>query len=176
MIEFLQKWALKVLIAIALLTGVALYSYNAGVSHQKGVDATKVIKVDNQVVKQNNNLQDSADKVASQVVVYRDRIVTKYQTINKDVVHYVDKNQNASDVLDPVFVRLHDRAASANDQDTIAQSASGVDGAASSPTVTRGQAIAVITANYQRYYQCRNQVIGWNDFYSGLQKQVNGAE
>lgn len=176
MIEVIQKWALKVLIAVALLAGVGLYSYNAGIEHQKGVDATKVIKVDNQVVQKNNNLQDSADKAASAVVVYRDRIVTKYQTINKDVVHYVDKNQNASDVLDPEFVSLHDRAASANDQDTIAQPASGVDGGASSPAVTRGQAIAVITANYQRYYQCRNQVIGWNSFYGDIQKQVNGAE
>lgn len=175
MIALIQKWALKILIAVALLAGVGLYSYNAGIDHQKGVDATKVIKVDNQIVQKNDTLQATADKTASQAVVYRDRIVTKYQTINHDVIHYVDQNPNAYIGLDPEFVRLHDRAAAAYDQAEIAQPASGTDGG-DAKSVTTGAAIATITENYKRYYLCKQQVEGWKTFYTGVQTQVNGAE
>lgn len=175
-LAFIQKWALKVLIAVALLAGVGLYSYNAGIQHQKGVDATKVIKVDNKITQKNDSLQATADKTASQVIVYKDRIVTKYKTINHDVVTYANQNPNGANLLDPEFVRLHNSAASAYDQDPIAGSSSGADGSTSQPAVTTGEAIATITANYKRYYQCQQQVGQWIDFYTDIRTKVNGPD
>jgi hypothetical protein len=173
MLVFIQRWALKALIAIAILGGVALYSYEAGVHHEKGVEAVQVIKADNQVTKQNNALQATADKSASQVIIYRDRIVTKYKTITKDVVSYAKQNPNASDLLDPDFISLHDRAASANGENTIAGSARDANGGASGVAITKADAIRVITGNYQKYYLCRQQVIDWIDFYTAVKNKVN---
>lgn len=176
MLLFIQKWALKVLIAVALLVGVGLYSYNAGINHEKGIETAKVIKVDNKITEKNNSLQATADKSASQVIVYKDRIITKYKTINQDAVQYAQTNQNASDQLDPDFISLHDRAASANGQDTITGSASESASGTKATPVTKADAIRVITDNYKRYYLCRNQVQGWIDFYSDLRTQVNGPD
>ena len=176
-IAYLQKWALKVLIAVALLLGIGLYSYHAGVQHEKGIEAAKVIKADNQIVKKNDTLQAAADASASQTIVYRDRIVTKYKTIKQDVVHYAQTNPNASNLLDPDFVRLHDLAASANGEDTIAGSA-GRTTADSGATgvVTKADALRVITGNYKRFYLCRQQGIDWNDCYTNVKTKVNGPD
>lgn len=172
----IRKYLVIGAIAIAALLATAFFSYEKGVDHQKQVQAVAVIKADDKVVKQNDSLQATADKSASQVIVYRDRIITKYKTINQDVNHYVQQDKNSSTGLDPEFVRLHDSAASSYDQDSIAGSSSSADGSAGQPPVTTGDAIKVITGNYKRFYQCQQQVKGWVDFYSTLRVQVNGKD
>lgn len=176
MTAFLQRWALKALISVVLLLGVGLYGFHTGVQHQRGIDAENVVKVDKQITQQNNSLQATADKSASQTIVYKDRIVTKYKTINQGVVHYAQTNPNASNLLDSDFIGLHDRAASANGEDTIAGSARNADGSASSAPVTKADAIRIIAGNYKRYYECRQQVTDWISFYTDLRTQVNGKD
>jgi hypothetical protein len=172
----IKKYLVIGALVIAALLGTAFVAFEKGVDHQKLVQASAVIKADDKIVKQNDSLQATADKSASQVIVYKDRIITKYKTINHDVDHYVQQDKNANVGLDPEFVRLHDSAASAYNQDAIAGSSSSADGSAGQPPVTTGQAIGVITGNYKRFYQCQQQVKGWVDFYSTLRIQVNGKD
>lgn len=169
---FIQRWLLIGVLAIAGFTGVFFYAYNKGVDHQKQVYIAAQLKANEVVTKKNDQLQDVSDKADEQQVIYKDRIVTKFQTVTKEVIKY-ETTPIASEFLDPDFIRLHDAAARANDQNTIAGRASGTDDQAQEPGVTKGDAIGVITRNYQAYYECARRLDGLQDFYMNLQKEVN---
>jgi preprotein translocase subunit SecF len=171
-IAFIQKWLLVAIISGAALVGVGFYAYNKGVDHQKQIYIEAQLKANEKVVEKNDKLQEVSDKQDEQQVIYKDRIITKYNTITKEVIKY-ETTPVASEFLDPEFIRLHDAAARANDQDTIAGRASGPDGEAGESGVTAGQAIGVITRNYQSYYECARRLDGLQEFYMNLQKEVN---
>lgn len=175
MFSVIQRWLAIGALVLALISGFSFYAYEKGIQHQKDVYAAAQVKADDKIVQKNDTLQQTADTTDKQQIVYRDRIVTKYQTITKDVVKY-EKSKDADDQLDAEFVRLHDNAASTNGAATIAQSTGGPDGQTAGSGVTKGTAIGVITRNYQAYYECSRRLNGLQDFYLNLQKQVNGDE
>lgn len=168
----ITKWLAAILAVICLMISVAFVAYDKGIEHQKGVYAAAQLEANAKVEQKNETSQSVADNTAKAQVIYKDRIVTKYQTITQEVVKY-EKSEASNLYLDPEFVRLHNNAASANDATQIAQSASGSDAAPTPSGVTTGEAIAVITRNYERYQQCVRQVNGWNQFYKDLQNNVN---
>lgn len=171
-ITFFQRWFIAGMLGLAAIGGVYFYAYNAGIDHQKDVYIKAQLKENDKVVEKNQELQGVSDKADEQQIVYKDRIVTKYQTITNEVIKY-EKTPVASEFLDPEFIRLHDSAAAANDQDTIAGRASGANGEAKESGVTAGQAISVITRNYNQYYECARRLDGLQKFYIDLQKSVN---
>jgi hypothetical protein len=172
MIAFIQRWIIAAFIGLAALTGVYFYAYNSGINHQKDVYIKAQLNADEKVVEKNQDLQEVANKTDEQQVVYKDRIVTKYQTITNEVIKY-EKTPVASEFLDPEFIRLHDSAAATYDQDTIARRASGNDGETKESGVTAGQAIATISRNYKQYYECARRLDGLQKFYIELQESVN---
>lgn len=171
----IKKYLIIGALVIAALAGTAFLAFEKGVAYQKGVVAVQVIKADTKVVAKNDKLQDVADNSAKTQIIYKDRIITKYKTITKDITTY-ESNPVSSDLLDPDFISLHDRAAASNDQSTIAGSPGNADGVTSTTGVTKADAIKVITQNYKRYYLCKQQVDGWIDFYSTLRLSVNGKD
>lgn len=174
MFSVIQRWLAIGALILALISGSSFYFYEKGIQHQKDVYAAATVKADDKIVQKNDTLQQTADTTDKQQIVYRDRIVTKFQTVNKEVVKYVE-SKDAHVGLDPEFVRLHDNAARANGQSTIAESASRPDGQAAGSGVTTGAAIGVITRNYQTYYECARRLSGLQDFYLNLQNQVNAS-
>lgn len=173
MLEKVYKWLAGVALVLALCIGSYFYGTHNGKLEQVAVQAVQTEKANVKTVEKSEASQDVADKADAAQIIYKDRIVTKYQTITKEVVKYVE-TKDAAVGLDPEFVRLHDAAASANDQLSIAGSSSGADGQAGVlGVVTTGDAIQVITRNYQRANSCIVQVTGWQEFYTNLQKTVN---
>jgi len=155
--------------------GAGYKGYDMGVVHQKGVENIALIAANKKVDELNQATQTTADKAAEVQIVYKDKIVTQFKTITKEVIKY-EETPAASIGLDPEFVRLHNDAARIHDALSIAQPASGVDAAAGPTGITTGEAIGVITRNYEAYYQCRRQVAGWAAFYSDLQKQYKDSQ
>jgi hypothetical protein len=170
--DTLYKWLALLAIVMVLAIGAGYKGYTLGVEHQKSIYATAQSKANEVVVQKNEATQEVADKEAEIQVIYKDKIVTQYKTITKEVIKYVE-TPAANVGLDPEFVRLHNRAASANNAAPIAEPASGANTEATPTGVTTGEAIGVITRNYEQYYQCVRQVNGWVDYYRDLQKKVN---
>lgn len=166
------KWLAGLAIVLALVLGAGYKGYQMGVEHQEGVYAAAQAKANAVVVKKNEEVQEIADKQAEAQVIYKDRIKTEYLTITKEVITYV-QTPAANVGLDSEFVRLHNNAARSNNAIQITEATSGVDGEAAPVGVTTGEAIGIITRNYEAYYQCVGQVEGWQQFYINLQKEVN---
>ena len=169
---FIYKYLAMAAVVLALVIGAGYKGYHMGADNEKAVHAALLAKANAEVVKKNEELQALADKQAEVQVVYKDKIVTQYKTITKDVITYV-QTPAASVGLDPEFVRLHNDAARLHDSLQIADASSGPDGQAGPVGVTTGEAIGVIARNYEQYQQCRRQVIGWQSFYEDLSGQVN---
>lgn len=172
LLSVFRKWALQVLLASVVIGGVSLGSYFKGIEHQKLVQISEQQKADDKIDEKNQGSQDAADGEAKTQVVYKDRIITKYKTITKEIIKY-EKTDDANVYLDPEFIRLHDAAAATYDQDQITTAPSGTVGQAPTPGITTGDAIGVITRNYEKYQQCSLQVSGWQRFYGDLQKKIN---
>ena len=176
----LFKWLALIFIVIALPTGTYYTGYKSGVNKEKVVEVKKEDKAEEIVLNKNAVIQGIADTNTMALVVYKDRVETKYKTINNYITTYA-KTPAANTILDPMFVRLHDHAASpVPDSDTVTGSTGGINGDSTSseptstnPSVTTGQAIEVITDNYKEYNICREKVIKWSAFYSGIKSQVN---
>lgn len=183
-LKFITSPLFKVLLLIAVVLGILTVTYHTGYS--SGVNATKVIEIKKEklaeavVINKNITIQGTADTNAMVMVVYRDRVDTKYKTITNYITKY-EKDPASLIVLDPVFVRLHDIAASPiPDSNSDAGSTGGtpsdpsLSGTSSiSQAITTGQAIGVITDNYKQYNICREEVIKWNAYYSEVKSQVN---
>lgn len=165
-------WAIRIVLFALACAGIFYAGYQKGTDHQKLITVKQQVVANSKVETKNEKAQDTADKEAQIQIVYRDRIITKYEKVQTGVKNY-EKTQTANIYLDPEFVRLHDSAAATNDQVQIAKSASSIDGSSTTPKITTGQAIAVITENYQRYYDCRGKLEGWIRWYSDLQNEVN---
>lgn len=119
------------------------------------------------------NLVKVVEKTVTEVQTkYVDRIRTikvKGETIIKEVPVYVDKSDDAACELRRGFVRLHDSAAR-NQPPGPATSADRDPAGIALSTAT-----AAIAENYSEYHKCREQVIGWNEFYAKLREQVKGV-
>lgn len=172
MMSIIYRWLAGIAIVLVIMLGSAWKGYHEGVEHQKQIYVAAQTHANQVVETKNGELQKLSDDQAKTQIVYKDRIVTQYQTITKEVVKY-EKSPDAAIGLDPEFVRLHNSAASANGQIQIAEPTSGVGGEAGTARVTTGDAIGVITRNYQRYQACTAQVTGWQEFYTKLQGDVN---
>jgi hypothetical protein len=168
----IYKYLAMAAVVFVLILGAGYKGYQMGSEHEKVAYATAQVKANAEVAKKNEETQVIADKTGETQVVYRDKIVTKYKTITKEIIKY-EQTPAASVGLDSEFVRLHNNAARAHDAIQITKAASGPDGETPIIGVTTGEAIGVITRNYESYYQCRRQVIGWVEFYTDLQKKVN---
>jgi hypothetical protein len=168
----IQATLAKIGVGLALLVGTGFLGYREGVSHQKAEYADAQTKANEIVVEKNDKMQEVSDKTAEQQIVYKDRIVTQFKTIEKEVIKY--EETPASNVyLDPEFIRLHNNAAAAHDEVQIASTASGTDGTVTPTGVTTGEAIGVISRNYEDFYECKVKLSGWQKFYSDLQKEVS---
>lgn len=175
--EFLRSTTFKIILALSLVFGACYFSYNAGVNSNK-VAVAKTVQVANQKVETKNDiLQKAADATEQSQIVYKDRIVTQYKTIEKKV--YVYQNAEAGHtVLDSEFVGLHDdAAASPGNANQASATTSGTNEATSgvkeTPKVTTGEAIDVIADNYKAYYECQSEVLGWQSFYKKVQETIN---
>ena len=178
----LFKWLAIIALALGLIFGIYHTGYKNGENAQKITYVKEQQKAETVVLNKNTAAQAATDSTEKTIIVYRDRVVTKYKTIIKDVSNY-EKSPLSSSAIDADFVRLHDTAAISATVNPITPTptSSGVDGDSSSigdaekpaePTTT-GTAIKVITDNYEQYALCRNQVIQWNQFYSKLLNDVN---
>lgn len=156
-------------IAAAILIGTLIF--NLGASHERTKYAKSQVKANEVVVVKNDKMQEKADTQEKIQIEYRDRIVIKYKTIKEEVTKY-ETTKAASDSLDGEFVRLHNVAA-ANNEIQATGTSSGTDEANPGLEVTKGQAIGVITDNYEQYYQCARIVQGWQNYYKELQKTVD---
>jgi hypothetical protein len=184
LLNFINSSIFKLLLSSVLVVGLLYAVHEEG--YTSGVNATKITEAKQEkaaeavVLTKTVVIQGIADTSTMALIVYRDKVETKYKTINNYITTY-EKDPTSFVVLDPVFVRLHDDAASpVSDSDSDAGSTSGPTSdpsstgiTSTSPPVTTGQAIAVITDNYKDYNICREKVIKWNAFYSGVKSQVN---
>jgi hypothetical protein len=131
----METLAIKILLALAILGGVFFGGYKKGEEHQKYLTQQSQIVADGKVTTKNISMQDDADTEAKVQIIYRDKIVVKYKTINDGVITYV-KTKSSSDILDDEFIRLHNSAATADYQDTTSRSIGGTDATLSAtPTV-----------------------------------------
>lgn len=171
----IQRWIIYLVVVLAAAAGAGFFGYEKGIDHQKQAYLEGQLKADVKVVSKNQELQTNADQTDKVQIVYKDRIVVKYKTIEKKVDDY-EKTKDAAAYLDSEFVRLHDSAAAANDQVQIAGPTSGTNGEDPAARITTGQAIGVITRNYEKYQQCERIVEGWQSFYGDLQQNVNNTK
>lgn len=112
---------IKIAIGLLIMAGCVFAGFHYGDIYRQGLDAKNQNREVAVIVKKNDDSQKVADKVEAAQVVYKDRIVVKYQTINKEVIKYVDKeNSNPANVviLPSDWVRLHDAAATAANSDS----------------------------------------------------------
>lgn len=176
--KFLGTTAFKILAALLLITAIVgsliHFSYNSGVDHQKSIYAAELKKANDVTVSKNETTQTASNAEAKIQIVYRDKIVTKFKYIDREITVY-ENNPASHVVLDNEFVRLHDSAASSpDDKVEVTGSASGTnDASAKVEPVTTGQAIDVIADNYKLYYECSTKLDGWIRFYSDVRKTVN---
>lgn len=96
--------------------------------------------------------------------------IERVRVVEKELIHAApiiitrEVEGACPDGLPNGFVRLHDAAAASTAPGAAAQSDKDPAG------VTLAQANAKIRDNYTEYHVCREQVIGWNAFYSCLRK------
>ena len=174
----LELWVIKIVLVIAAMAGIGYYGFTKGEHYQEGIYATSQLKANNVVVVKNQTVQTVADTEAKTQTIYKDRIVVKYQTIEKKVIQY-EKTAASNVFLDPEFIRLHNSAASANGELPITEPAARTnvgDTKFAAAGITTGEAIKVISDNYNKYYQCKIQADGWKRFYTDLQGTVNKPE
>lgn len=176
---FLKGWAAKLglyAVVAALFIGIG---FSLGKNYQSGIERKAENKEVAQVIQKNDSLQDTADKVGQDHVVYKDRVVTEYKTIYKDVIRYVQKENSSSNavLLPPEWVCLHDRAVrSANGETQAAAGTSGnVDACAQAKDapVKSGDALEVITENYQAYGDAKAKAEFMKQLYEEVAEQVN---
>lgn len=165
----------ELIVSALILFGVGYYAYHQGEKHQIDIFAVNQTKANKIVTAKNEVLVAAPAKEAEIQIVYKDKIVTKYKTIEKEVIKY-EETPAATVSLDPEFIRLHNNAASAHGEAQITESAVAIDGTVAPTGITTGQAIGVISRNYEDFYQCKLKVEGWNRFYSDVQKTVNEGQ
>jgi hypothetical protein len=103
---------------------------------------------------------------------YVDRIKTvkvKGDTIVKEVPVYVTKDDDAACELRVGFVRVHDAASRNQPAEPAAESDRAAGGIALS------EATAVIADNYAKAYVWREQVLGWQEFWSRYGEAIKTA-
>ena len=161
----------KICLTITLVALLGVCVFEAGVHYQKDKFAKIQEKANVIVTTKNTEVKDIAATQEKIQIEYKDRIVIKYQTVEKEIVKYVQTKDAAGD-LDREFVRLHDFAAADSKVETP-ESAGISDSTDSGTEVTKGQAISVIADNYKQYYECKATVEGWQEFYSKIQSTVN---
>ena len=182
----LFKWIAIIGVILGVVFGIYEKGYSSGENAQKAVYSLQQQKIEKVVVAKNEAVQAVADTTDKTIIVYRDRVVTKYKTITNNILTY-ENTPLASTILDASFVQLHDSAASAasDNQDSTSSATSGTNSnptsigtISSSPIlsiapVTTGEAIKVIDNNYSQYALCRGEVIAWNSFYQKVLSDVN---
>lgn len=166
---------IELVVSALILCGVGYYAYHQGEKHQIDIFAMNQIKANKIVTAKNEVLVAAPTKEAEIQIVYKDKIVTKYKTIEKEVIKY-ETTPAATYSLDPEFIRLHNYAAAANGEAQIAESAIAIDGTVAPTRITTGQAIGIISHNYENFYQCKLKLDGWNRFYTDVQKTVNEGQ
>ena len=187
LVKFFTSPLFKVLALIGLVVGIIFgtytIGYNNGINKEKVVEVKAEKKAEAIVIEKTTAIQGAADANQMVMVVYRDRVETKYKNINTYITTY-EKQPASLVTLDPVFVRLHDDSASpVSDPTTTPGSTSGTTSDPSSvgatnanPAITTGQAITVIADNYKEYNICREKVIKWNALYSWSKDKVNSQQ
>jgi hypothetical protein len=176
----LFKWLAIIAAVLALSLGIFEAGVTSGKNARLALDNKNTTKAEVVVVDKNVAIQGIADTNAKAIIVYKDRVETKYKTITNNIITY-EKDPASRTILDPAFVRLHDAAASTvSDQDSstgpssgTASDSTGTGTVRTDPAVTTGQAIGTITDNYKEYQLCRDKIIKWNNFYSKTQAEVN---
>lgn len=170
----------KIILYVVLVASIFFGGFVCGYYYNKSAIVTKEKKEVQVVVKKNEDVQTVSDKAEKTAIVYKDRVVTQYKTITKDVIKYVDKeNSNPADViwLDADWVRLHDASADAGNGEDEASKSTSIPDDSTNETgkvgVKSGKALEIIEANYQAYSNCRVELTGLQQYVLDLNKEFN---
>jgi hypothetical protein len=172
----INKYVLYVLIVIGIFFGgYTVGTYEA--SQRLVKKETKQVQV---VDKKNKDLVVVANEAEKATVIYKDRIVTKYKTITKEVVKY-EQAENAvpSDIIwiPAEFVRVHDNAIdAANGGLEITPDTSEPVAPTTRPKeigVRSGRALSIISENYEAYSTCRMQLTELQKYILKLEDEMN---
>lgn len=112
--------------------------------------------------------EDSFKIVLKKEIVIQERIRVvekKGQDIVREVTKFVDRETDKQYPVPNGVVRLHDAAATGVSPGAPAESDK------DPSTVAASRLSETIGDNYTAYFVCREQVIGWNDFYADLRKR-----
>ena len=89
---FLTSPLFKLLAICGLLLGIIFGIYHTGYTNgentQKAVYAEEQAKIEKVVYTKNQASQSVADTTEKTIIVYRDRVVTKYKTITHNILTY----------------------------------------------------------------------------------------
>ena len=167
----LYRYAAGALAVFMLLAGIWWHGHSLGAAGvQAEWDATQSAADRAELVARNAAIAEALQIERRTAAAQQARSVEreeKQNVITREVVRYVER-ENAvrtagGDVpmLDADWVRIHDAAARPADG-----AAEPVPAGAAGPA-TAGAALDAVTGNYAQCYQWRDQVIGWQEWWSG---------
>lgn len=150
-----MRVALYGVVVAAVLAAVAGWGYMKGVERLYSYQAEQAKQAVKIIVKQGEVTERVMVKYVK--VQARTRVVT--ETVEKEVVRYVEKN--TGNCLDPEWGRLHDAAAS----NTVPEPAGGADA-----TPGASEAIKTVTENYGACNRTANRLTALQEWVTEQQK------
>lgn len=154
---------------MAVIAAIFISGYTIGLNNQKVENIQKEAKETAAVVKVEKSLQTVSDDVAVKQQEREAEIKIVYKPIIKEVIKYVKENPDANDVVDADFGLLFNASSKGCDvtEPTCRAESSIPEG------TTNAQLIETATEQHQIYQECRSTVIGWQEFYSKLKKEID---
>lgn len=170
MINLLSKFSSKYLfIGIVLITAAStfyvtnLYWENKHQKLKSDLQAQKLEAIEN-VLTIERLEKEKSDAIAAKLSAEDAAREVKTETITKEVIKYVSKNENASCKLDPDWVRI------ANDSTPMprAPEASGSTDGTDTRVSDLGEALRIMTGNYQKCQKVIDRYKGWQEWYRSI--------
>lgn len=178
MIKILSKFSVKYFIPLAAIFGAASAFYVTNLywenKHQKlksDLQAQKLEAIENVLIIERLE-KEKSDAIAAKLSAEDAAREVKTETITKEVIKYVTKNENASCELDPEWVRI------ANDSTPMPRTpqASSSTNGTSSGVSDLGEALRIMTSNYQKCQKVVDRYQAWQEWYRSISDSSDTLE
>lgn len=156
---------------LSALTATLLVHYHWSSVHKdlKLSIANKTKENLQQVIKL-NQLRDTVTEINAEKLALRQRVEeTKARKITKEVIKYVKTNDNSQCPVDPEWVRIADNATPVSG---ATQATSGTD-ETTDEVRDLGEALDIVTRNYQACQDAVTRLEGWQSWYREIQSVNN---
>ncbi|BAU40041.1 hypothetical protein [Ralstonia phage RSP15] len=162
-LNWFKDKALLLLTIAVIAIGSFYFGYDYGNAHNEAKHIAIQKKEDKVSEDKQNKIGDVTQNASQNQEKKQEEVRVVYKTITKEVIKYRDRPESKV-VIDKSWVDAHNKAACGPNTNCAPEA----------DETTTGQALEVVTDNYQPYYQCLGRLKGLENLYNEQRAIING--